>query len=75
MNELQIIENELVPVYKTSSGEKVVNGRELHTVLHSGRIFQHGLKRDCLNVMPKKIRILLASTEKWKPTMLLWLSI
>lgn len=24
---------------------------------------------------PEKIRILLASTEKWKPTMLLWLSI
>ena len=26
MNELKIIENELVPVYETSTGEKVVNG-------------------------------------------------
>lgn len=45
MNELQIIENELVPVYKTSSGEKVVNGRELHTVLHSGQDFSTWIKK------------------------------
>ena len=33
MNELKVIENELVPVYETSTGEKVVYGSELHDVL------------------------------------------
>lgn len=31
--ELKVIENDLVPVYETSAGEKVVYGTELHTVL------------------------------------------
>lgn len=33
MADLKIIENELVPVYETSTGEKVVYGSELHRVL------------------------------------------
>lgn len=33
MQELKVIENELVPVYETSTGEKVVCGSELHAVL------------------------------------------
>lgn len=33
MQNLKIIENELVPVYETSTGEKVVYGTELHAVL------------------------------------------
>lgn len=33
MNDLKIIENELVSVYETSTGEKVVYGSELHEVL------------------------------------------
>ena len=33
MKELKVIENELVPVYETSTGEKVVYGTELHEVL------------------------------------------
>ncbi|MCU6734907.1 antA/AntB antirepressor family protein [Diplocloster agilis] len=33
MNELKVIENELVPVYETSTGEKVVYGSELYDVL------------------------------------------
>lgn len=33
MNELKVIESELVPVYETSTGEKVVYGSELHKVL------------------------------------------
>lgn len=33
MNELRLLENELVPVYVTSTGEKVVYGSELHGVL------------------------------------------
>lgn len=33
MADLKVIENELVPVYETSTGEKVVYGSELHRVL------------------------------------------
>lgn len=33
MQNLKVIENELVPVYETSTGEKVVYGSELHSVL------------------------------------------
>ena len=33
MNELKIIENKLVPVYETDTGEKVVYGTELHDSL------------------------------------------
>lgn len=33
MKELRVIENDLVPVYETSTGKKVVYGTELHTVL------------------------------------------
>lgn len=33
MNDLRVIENELVPVYETVAGEKVVYGTELHEVL------------------------------------------
>lgn len=33
MEKLRVIENELVPVYETSTGEKVVYGTELHEVL------------------------------------------
>lgn len=33
MQELKVIENELVPVYETSTSEKVVYGSELHSVL------------------------------------------
>lgn len=34
MQDLTVIENELVPVYETSTGEKVVYGSELHQVLN-----------------------------------------
>lgn len=33
MNELKMLENELVPVYETDTGEKVVYGSELHAAL------------------------------------------
>ena len=33
MQELKVIENDLVPVYEASTGEKVVYGSELHAVL------------------------------------------
>ncbi len=33
MENLKVLENELVPVYETSTGKKVVYGTELHEVL------------------------------------------
>lgn len=50
MKELKLIENELVPVYETSTGEQVVNGRELWSVLESKQQFSHWIKsrlEDC----------------------------
>ncbi len=50
MQELKVIENELVPVYETSTGEKVVYGTELHTVLEVRSKFADWIKNrlnDC----------------------------
>lgn len=44
MQELKVIENELVPVYETSTGEKVVFGTELHSVLEIGRDYSTWVK-------------------------------
>ncbi len=49
-NELRMIEDELVPVYVTDTGEKVVNGRELHKALQSRQDFSTWVKarlREC----------------------------
>lgn len=48
MNKLQIIENDLVPVYETGEGIKVVNGRELHQALQSKQDFSTWVKRRLL---------------------------
>lgn len=45
MQELKVIENELVPVYETDKGIKVVNGRELHQVLQSRQDFSTWVKK------------------------------
>lgn len=45
MNNLTVIENELVPVYETDKGIKVVNGRELHEVLQSKQDFSTWVKK------------------------------
>ncbi|MFA1821212.1 antA/AntB antirepressor family protein [Virgibacillus oceani] len=39
MNQLKVIADEMLPVYETSTGEKVVNGRELHEQLFVARDF------------------------------------
>ncbi len=44
MQNLTVIENELVPVYETDKGEKIVNGRELHSVLQSKQDFSTWVK-------------------------------
>ena len=45
MSELKVIENELVPVYETSTGEKVVYGSELHEVLGAPSVYREWVKR------------------------------
>ena len=45
MTDLKVIENEIVPVYETEKGIKVVNGRELHAVLESKQDFSTWVKR------------------------------
>lgn len=45
MDNLTVIDNELVPVYLTDKGEKVVNGRELHSVLQSKQDFSTWVKK------------------------------
>lgn len=50
MQELMMIENELVPVYETSTGERVVYGTELYSYLESKRQYTDWLKtrlQDC----------------------------
>lgn len=50
MKELTVIENELVPVYETSTGEKVVYGTELHKALEVKSPYREWNKRrfgDC----------------------------
>lgn len=44
-NGLRMLENDLVPVYETSTGEKVVYGTELHRVLESKTDFSNWVKR------------------------------
>lgn len=48
MSRLQIIENDLVPVYETDKGIKVVNGRELHQALQRKQDFSTWVKRRLL---------------------------
>lgn len=45
MKALKVIENDLVPVYETSTGEKVVYGSELHEVLGAPSVYREWSKR------------------------------
>lgn len=45
MQNLTVIENQLVPVYETSTGEKVVYGSELHGVLGAPSVYREWAKR------------------------------
>lgn len=44
-NEMRILENDLIPVYETSTGEKVVYGTELHIGLGSPSVYREWAKR------------------------------
>lgn len=50
MNNLTVIENELVPVYETSTGEKVVYGSELHEVLGVKSRYREWIDRRLLDI-------------------------
>lgn len=45
MNDMIVIDNEIVPVYETDTGEKVVYGSELHRVLGSPSTYREWVKR------------------------------
>lgn len=45
MNDMKIIDSEIVPVYETDKGEKVVDGRELHKALESKQDFSTWVKK------------------------------
>jgi len=44
MNQLQVIANELLPVYETDRGERIVDGRELHEFLKVSSKFADWIK-------------------------------
>lgn len=50
MNNLKVIENDLVPVYETSTGEKVVYGTEMHKVLGAPSVYREWAKRRLIDV-------------------------
>ena len=50
MNNLTVIENELVPVYETSTGEKVVYGSELYEVLGVKSRYREWIDRRLLDI-------------------------
>ena len=50
MNNLTVIENELVTVYETSTGEKVVYGSELHEVLGVKSNYREWIKRRIIDI-------------------------
>ncbi len=50
MQNLKVIENELVPVYETSTGEKVVYGSELHEILEVKSRYREWIDRRLLDI-------------------------
>ena len=52
MKNLKVVENikEFIPIYETDTGEKVVNGRELHNGLGVQADFSHWIKNSLNSV-------------------------
>lgn len=70
MNEIKIIENELVPVYETSAGEKVVYGTELYDSLGSKQDFSNWVKsrlKECDAVENEDFTIILSKSTGGRP--------
>lgn len=70
MSELTVIENELVPVYETSTGEKVVYGSELYEVLGVKSNYRDWVKNrlnDCEAVENEDFQIFAKNLAKGRP--------
>lgn len=70
MNNLKVIENDLVPVYETSTGEKVVYGSELHKVLEAKSKFADWVKNrlnDCEAAENEDFQTFSKNLEKGRP--------
>ena len=71
MQDLKVIENELVPVYETDTGEKVVNGRELYAVIGSKQKFVDWVQTrltDCDAIEEKDFVIILGRSDSGRNT-------
>lgn len=71
MQNLTIIENELVPVYETSTGEKVVYGSELYEVLEVKSKFADWIKNrlnDCEAMENEDFQTFSKKLEKGRPS-------
>lgn len=71
MEDLRVIESELVPVYVTSTGEKVVYGTELHAVLNVKSKFADWVKNrldDCEALENKDYQTFSKILEKGRPS-------
>lgn len=71
MNDLTIIENDLVPVYVTDTGEKVVYGTELHEVLKVKSKFADWIKnrlQDCDAIECEDFETFSKILEKGRPS-------
>ncbi len=70
MQDLTVIENELVPVYETSTGEKVVYGTELYEVLGVKSKFADWIKNrlnDCEAIENEDFQTFSKNLEKGRP--------
>ena len=70
MNDLRVIENELVPVYVTSTGEKVVYGTELYECLWSKQEYSNWVKnrlRECDSVEDADFTTILSKSTGGRP--------
>lgn len=70
MQNLTVIENELVPVYETDTGEKVVYGSELHAVLEVKSNYRDWVKNrlnDCEAVENDDYQVFAKNLAKGRP--------
>lgn len=68
--ELRIIEKELVPVYETDTGEKVVYGSELHKCVGSKQEYSHWIKnrlKECDSIVDEDFTIILSESTGGRP--------
>lgn len=54
----KMIENELLPIYENENKEKLVNARELHSIMKIGRDFTNWIKDRIKNTILFKMKII-----------------